>query len=105
MWEEPVPESLPLFCPESMILLGSIERSQVVALLGAQLSSARRRQHMQKLRQVQMSPPSDQESPPTSETSIRFQVRKKGLRDHTSFGSIILEVLNHSLPAPFCPCR
>nr|XP_048309749.1 chloride channel protein 2 isoform X1 [Myodes glareolus] len=60
--------------PESMILLGSIERSQVVALLGAQLSSARRRQHMQKLRQAQMSPPSDQESPPSSETSIRFQV-------------------------------
>nr|XP_038944166.1 chloride channel protein 2 isoform X3 [Rattus norvegicus] len=60
--------------PESMILLGSIERSQVVALLGAQLSPARRRQHMQKLRKAQMSPPSDQESPPSSETSIRFQV-------------------------------
>lgn len=72
----PTPESPPLFYPESMILLGSIERSQVVALLGAQLSPARRRQHMQKLRKVQMSPPSDQESPPSSETSIRFQVRK-----------------------------
>lgn len=60
--------------PESMILLGSIERSQVVALLGAQLSPARRRQHMQKLRKAQLSPPSDQESPPSSETSIRFQV-------------------------------
>lgn len=70
----PAPESLPLPCPESMILLGSIERSQVVALLGAQLSPARRRQHMQKLRKAQMSPPSDQESPPSSETSIRFQV-------------------------------
>uniref|UniRef100_A0A452TG16 Chloride channel protein 2 n=1 Tax=Ursus maritimus TaxID=29073 RepID=A0A452TG16_URSMA len=33
--------------PESMILLGSIERSQVVALLGAQLSPARRRQYIQ----------------------------------------------------------
>lgn len=73
----PAPESLPLPCPESMILLGSIERSQVVALLGAQLSPARRRQHMQKLRKAQMSPPSDQESPPSSETSIRFQVRRK----------------------------
>lgn len=88
-----------------MILLGSIERSQVVALLGAQLSSARRQQHMQKLRQAQMSPPSDQESPPSSETSIRFQVRKKVLRDHTSFRSVILKVLNHSLPAPPCPYR
>lgn len=68
---------LPLLCPESMILLGSIERSQVVALLGAQLSPARRRQHMQKLRKAQMSPPSDQESPPSSETSIRFQVREE----------------------------
>lgn len=66
-----------MLCPESMILLGSIERSQVVALLGAQLSPARRRQHMQKLRKAQMSPPSDQESPPSSETSIRFQVRTK----------------------------
>lgn len=100
-----MPESLPFFYPESMILLGSIERSQVVALLGAQLSSARRRQHMQKLRQTQMSPPSDQESPPSSETSIRFQVRRKVLCDHTSFRSVILEVLNHSVPAPSCPCR
>uniref|UniRef100_A0A8C9D437 Chloride channel protein 2 n=1 Tax=Panthera leo TaxID=9689 RepID=A0A8C9D437_PANLE len=59
---------------ESMILLGSIERSQVVALLGAQLSPARRRQYMQEHRNAQTSPPSDQESPPSPETSIRFQV-------------------------------
>uniref|UniRef100_A0A7N5PAD8 Chloride channel protein 2 n=1 Tax=Ailuropoda melanoleuca TaxID=9646 RepID=A0A7N5PAD8_AILME len=60
--------------PESMILLGSIERSQVVALLGAQLSPARRRQYVQERRAAQTSPPSDQESPPSSETSVRFQV-------------------------------
>lgn len=60
--------------PESMILLGSIERSQVVALLVAQLSPARRRQYMQKRRAAQISPPSDQESPPSPETSVHFQV-------------------------------
>nr|XP_023479193.1 chloride channel protein 2 isoform X3 [Equus caballus] len=60
--------------PESMILLGSIERSQVVALLGAQLSPARRRQYMQERRAAQISPPSDQESPPSPETSVHFQV-------------------------------
>ncbi|XP_039706541.1 chloride channel protein 2 isoform X3 [Pteropus medius] len=60
--------------PESMILLGSIERSQVVALLGAQLSPARRRQHMQACRAAQITPPPDQESPPSPETSVRFQV-------------------------------
>ncbi|XP_015990032.2 chloride channel protein 2 isoform X7 [Rousettus aegyptiacus] len=59
---------------ESMILLGSIERSQVVALLGAQLSPTRRRQHMQARRAAQTSPPPDQESPPSPETSVRFQV-------------------------------
>uniref|UniRef100_A0A2K6G0L4 Chloride channel protein 2 n=1 Tax=Propithecus coquereli TaxID=379532 RepID=A0A2K6G0L4_PROCO len=60
--------------PESMILLGSIERSQVVALLGAQLSPARRRQYMQERRASQTSPPADQESPPSPETSVRFQM-------------------------------
>ncbi|XP_064135182.1 chloride channel protein 2 isoform X7 [Loxodonta africana] len=60
--------------PESMILLGSIERSQVVALLGAQLSPARRRQYMQAPRATQTSLPSDQESPPSPETSVCFQV-------------------------------
>uniref|UniRef100_A0A8C6DRF7 Chloride channel protein 2 n=1 Tax=Moschus moschiferus TaxID=68415 RepID=A0A8C6DRF7_MOSMO len=60
--------------PESMILLGSIERSQVVALLGAQLSPARRRRYMQERRAAQTSSPSDQESPPSPETSVRFQV-------------------------------
>ncbi|XP_057594776.1 chloride channel protein 2 isoform X2 [Hippopotamus amphibius kiboko] len=60
--------------PESMILLGSIERSQVVALLAAQLSPARRRQYMQERRAAQASSPSDQESPPGHETSVRFQV-------------------------------
>ncbi|XP_015355419.1 chloride channel protein 2 isoform X1 [Marmota marmota marmota] len=60
--------------PESMILLGSIERSQVVALLAAQLSPARRRQYMQERRKAQASPSSDQESPPSPGTSARFQV-------------------------------
>ncbi|XP_062950775.1 chloride channel protein 2 [Cynocephalus volans] len=60
--------------PESMILLGSIERSQVMALLGAQLSPARRRQYMQERRAAQASPPSDQESPPSPEASVHFQV-------------------------------
>ncbi|ELW46903.1 Chloride channel protein 2 [Tupaia chinensis] len=60
--------------PESMILLGSIERSQVVALLAAQLSPARRRQHMRERRAAQASPPSDQESPPSPEPSVRFQM-------------------------------
>ncbi|XP_047419332.1 chloride channel protein 2 isoform X4 [Sciurus carolinensis] len=59
---------------ESMILLGSIERSQVVALLAAQLSPTRRRQYMQERRKAQTSPPSDQESPPSPGTSVRFQV-------------------------------
>ncbi|XP_070646852.1 chloride channel protein 2 isoform X3 [Bos indicus] len=59
---------------ESMILLGSIERSQVVALLGAQLSPARRRRYMQERQAAQTSSPSDQESPPSPETSVRFQV-------------------------------
>ncbi|XP_029070490.1 chloride channel protein 2 isoform X2 [Monodon monoceros] len=60
--------------PESMILLGSIECSQVVALLGAQLSPARRRQYMQEHRAARTSSPSDQESPPSPETSLLFQV-------------------------------
>nr|XP_045005285.1 chloride channel protein 2 isoform X3 [Jaculus jaculus] len=60
--------------PESMILLGSIERSQVVALLGAQLSPARRRQYIQEHRKVQASPSLDPESPPSSDASVRFQV-------------------------------
>ncbi|XP_004382325.1 chloride channel protein 2 isoform X4 [Trichechus manatus latirostris] len=59
---------------ESMILLGSIERSQVVALLVAQLSPARRQQYMQARRAAQTSPPADQESPPSPETSVCFQV-------------------------------
>ncbi|XP_060006159.1 chloride channel protein 2 isoform X4 [Lagenorhynchus albirostris] len=59
---------------ESMILLGSIECSQVVALLGAQLSPARRRQYMQEHRAARTSSPSDQESPPSPETSLLFQV-------------------------------
>lgn len=66
-----------LLCPESMILLGSIERSQVVALLAAQLSPARRRQYAQERRAAQTSPPPDQESPPSPEASVRFQVRRK----------------------------
>ncbi|XP_033618488.1 chloride channel protein 2 isoform X1 [Fukomys damarensis] len=60
--------------PESMILLGSIERSQVVALLGAQLSQARRRQHLQERRKAQTLPPTDQDGLPSpEETSVRFQ--------------------------------
>ncbi|KAI5281654.1 chloride channel protein 2 isoform X1 [Manis pentadactyla] len=60
--------------PESMILLGSIERSQVVALLAAQLSPAHRRQYVQERRAAQTSPHSDQESPTSPETSVCFQV-------------------------------
>ncbi|XP_042636229.1 chloride channel protein 2 [Orycteropus afer afer] len=59
--------------PESMILLGSIERSQVVALLGAQLSPARRRQYIQEHRATQASPPCDQEHPPSPDTAVCFQ--------------------------------
>lgn len=77
-------ESSHMLCPESMILLGSIERSQVVALLGAQLSPTRRRQYMQARRAAQTSPPPDQESPPSPETSVRFQVRGKP-HSHTDF--------------------
>lgn len=73
-----------------MILLGSIERSQVVALLGAQLSPARRRQHMQERRAAQSSPPPDGESPPSPETSVRFQVRGKA-HSHTDFLLLIVE--------------
>lgn len=76
------PESSHLLYPESMILLGSIERSQVVALLVAQLSPARRRQYMQKRRAAQISPPSDQESPPSPETSVHFQVSEKAPLPH-----------------------
>lgn len=65
-----------------MILLGSIERSQVVALLAAQLSPARRRQHLQERRAAQTPPPPDQESPPSPESSVRFQVGK-ALQSHT----------------------
>ncbi|XP_037695147.1 chloride channel protein 2 isoform X2 [Choloepus didactylus] len=60
--------------PESMILLGSIERSQVVALLGAQLNPARRRQYMKEHRATQASLPSDQENAPGPKSSVRFQV-------------------------------
>ncbi|KAF5922217.1 hypothetical protein HPG69_007105 [Diceros bicornis minor] len=80
--------------PESMILLGSIERSQVVALLGAQLSPARRRQYMQERRAAQTSPPSDQESLPSPETSAHFQ---------TDWESNVEVVWGHSLTSPFLP--
>lgn len=76
------PESSHLLCSESMILLGSIERSQVVALLAAQLSPARRRQHLQERRAAQTPPPPDQESAPSPESSVRFQVGK-ALQSHT----------------------
>ncbi|XP_045152392.1 chloride channel protein 2 [Echinops telfairi] len=60
---------------ESMILLGSIERSQVVALLGAQLSPVRRRQFMQDQRRAaQASPPPD---PPGPEAAVCFQVNSE----------------------------
>lgn len=75
------PKPFYLLSPESMILLGSIERSQVVTLLGAQLSAARRRQHMQERRKAQMSPPSDQDGLPSPESSVHFQVR--GTATHT----------------------
>lgn len=95
-----------------MILLGSIERSQVVALLGAQLSPARRRQHMQERRAAQSSPPPDRESAPSPETSVRFQVRGKP-HSHTNFLLVMetdregnLEVAwGHSLTSPFLPVQ
>uniref|UniRef100_F7GFC3 Chloride channel protein 2 n=1 Tax=Monodelphis domestica TaxID=13616 RepID=F7GFC3_MONDO len=59
---------------ESMILLGSMERSQVVALLSAQLSPARRRQHQRDQRAAQGSAPPDQKASPGPDTSVRFQV-------------------------------
>ncbi|XP_027731112.1 chloride channel protein 2 isoform X1 [Vombatus ursinus] len=59
---------------ESMILLGSMERSQVVALLGAQLSPARRRQYQRDQRAAQASPPPEQEDSHRPETGVRFQV-------------------------------
>lgn len=76
------PESSHLLSPESMILLGSIERSQVVALLAAQLSPAHRWQYMQERRAAQTSPHSDQESSTSPETSVCFQVRGKAPRPH-----------------------
>ncbi|XP_031824617.1 chloride channel protein 2 [Sarcophilus harrisii] len=60
--------------PESMILLGSMERSQVVALLSAQLSPARRRQYQREQRAAQVSPPPEQEDPHGPEAGVRFQV-------------------------------
>ncbi|XP_074045703.1 chloride channel protein 2 [Macrotis lagotis] len=59
---------------ESMILLGSIERSQVVALLSAQLSPARRRQYQRDQRTAQVSPPPEQEDSQSPETGVHFQV-------------------------------
>ncbi|XP_051855898.1 chloride channel protein 2 isoform X2 [Antechinus flavipes] len=59
---------------ESMILLGSMERSQVVALLSAQLSPARRRQYQREQRAAQVSPPPEQEDSQGPEASIHFQV-------------------------------
>lgn len=59
---------------DSMILLGSIERTQIVTLLATQLSPGRRRQYLQERRVAQASPVSDQESPPSPETSVHFQV-------------------------------
>ncbi|XP_036624594.1 chloride channel protein 2 isoform X4 [Trichosurus vulpecula] len=59
---------------ESMILLGSMERSQVVALLSAQLSPARRRQYQRDQRAAQASPPPEQEDSHGPETGVRFQV-------------------------------
>lgn len=95
-----------------MILLGSIERSQVVALLGAQLSPARRRQHMQERRAAQASPPPDPESAPSPETSVRFQVRGKP-HSHTDFLLNVVVWTNRednlqvatALPAPSYLCR
>ncbi|XP_048203214.1 LOW QUALITY PROTEIN: chloride channel protein 2 [Perognathus longimembris pacificus] len=70
--------------PESMILLGSIERSQVVALLGAQLSPARRRRHLQeRRREAQASPPPHPDGPPGPEPPARFQVNPEDAHGDT----------------------
>ncbi|XP_020861437.1 chloride channel protein 2 isoform X7 [Phascolarctos cinereus] len=58
---------------ESMILLGSMERSQVVALLSAQFSPARRRQYQREHRAAQASPAPEQEDSRGPEAGVRFQ--------------------------------
>ncbi|XP_060623382.1 chloride channel protein 2 isoform X1 [Anolis sagrei] len=63
---------------ESMILLGSIERTQIVALLNDQLSYARRLQYMREKIQVERKAtekiPEGEELHQTPDTGVRFQI-------------------------------
>ncbi|XP_042314261.1 chloride channel protein 2 isoform X2 [Sceloporus undulatus] len=63
---------------ESMILLGSIERTQIVALLNDQLSYARRLQYMREKAQAERRAteknPEGEEQHQTSDTGVRFQI-------------------------------
>ncbi|XP_066475867.1 chloride channel protein 2 isoform X1 [Tiliqua scincoides] len=61
---------------ESMILLGSIERTQIVALLNQQLSYFRRLQYMREKAQAERKAEKSQEDEEqqTSDTGVRFQV-------------------------------
>uniref|UniRef100_A0A452IUW2 Uncharacterized protein n=1 Tax=Gopherus agassizii TaxID=38772 RepID=A0A452IUW2_9SAUR len=64
---------------ESMILLGSIERAQVAALLSGQLGYQRRLQYMQERAQAGRTSiaekPQDEADHKASDTGVRFQVR------------------------------
>ncbi|XP_072852371.2 chloride channel protein 2 isoform X1 [Pogona vitticeps] len=63
---------------ESMILLGSIERTQIVALLNEQLSYARRLQHLREKAQSERRStekiPEGEEPHQTPDTGVRFQI-------------------------------
>ncbi|XP_053165295.1 chloride channel protein 2 isoform X2 [Hemicordylus capensis] len=63
---------------ESMILLGSIERAQIVTLLNGQLSYLCRLQYMREKAQVERraaeKSQDDEEEQPASETGVRFQI-------------------------------
>lgn len=66
-----------LLSPESMILLGSIERTQIVALLSEQLSYLRRLQYMREKTQAERraaEKSQEDEEHQTSDTGVRFQV-------------------------------
>uniref|UniRef100_A0A8C3SAP7 Chloride channel protein 2 n=1 Tax=Chelydra serpentina TaxID=8475 RepID=A0A8C3SAP7_CHESE len=67
---------------ESMILLGSIERAQVAALLSSQLGYQRRLQYMQERAQAGTTSgaekPQDEAGHRASDTGVRFQVRGRG---------------------------
>lgn len=81
------------FSLESMILLGSIERTQIVALLNQQLSYLRRLQYMQEKAQAERKATEksqQDEEHQTSDTGVRFQVTKpvvSGTQEAQSFNT------------------